>query len=408
MTRSDQITLRNTGLTGRVTVRLPASKSISNRLLVMRALSGGALEVENLSAADDTRLLDAALRTNGDDLWMGHAGTALRFGLAWAAVTPGVRTLKGSERLSQRPVAPLIEALRSLGADITCTEREGYAPLLVKGRNLKGGSLTLDATVSSQFITALMLIAPVLEGGLELRLSGNPVSTPYLRMTARLMRLAGIDVVRTDNRIFIPESTYAETAIEVEPDWSAASYFYTAVALNRDLEVELLGLSSKSMQGDAQVADIFKRFGVDTRYTARGALLSACDIFDDSDTFDFLACPDLAQTVAVAAAGLQIPFSLTGLQTLRIKETDRIAALAAELAKCGTGCKAEPDALLIRHFSDVSDTPSIATYHDHRMAMAFAPLALALGEISIEDPEVVTKSFPGFWAEMGKLVQVTR
>jgi len=408
MTATDLITVRNAGITGRITVNLPASKSISNRLLVMRALSGGALEVENLSTADDTRLLDAALRTNGNELWMGHAGTALRFGLAWAAVTPGVRTLKGSERLSQRPVGPLIDALRTLGADITCTEREGYAPLRIAGRNLKGGSLTLDASVSSQFITALMLIAPTLEGGLELNLSGKPVSTPYLRMTARLMRSAGVEVERTDTRIFIPESTYAEATVEVEPDWSAASYFYTAVALSRDLEVELLGLSAKSLQGDAAVADIFKRFGVDTRFTARGALLSASEIFDDSDSFDFLSCPDLAQTVAVAAAGLQIPFSLTGLQTLRIKETDRIAALAAELAKCGTGCKAEPDTLHIRHFSDVSDMPSIATYHDHRMAMAFAPLALALGEISIEDPEVVTKSFPEFWAEMGKVLQVVR
>ncbi|MFN2422359.1 MAG: 3-phosphoshikimate 1-carboxyvinyltransferase [Cryomorphaceae bacterium] len=408
MTATDLITVRNAGITGRITVNLPASKSISNRLLVMRALSGGALEVENLSTADDTRLLDAALRTNGNELWMGHAGTALRFGLAWAAVTPGVRTLKGSERLSQRPVGPLIDALRTLGADITCTEREGYAPLRIAGRNLKGGSLTLDASVSSQFITALMLIAPTLEGGLELNLSGKPVSTPYLRMTARLMRSAGVEVERTDTRIFIPESTYAEATVEVEPDWSAASYFYTAVALSRDLEVELLGLSAKSLQGDAAVADIFERFGVDTRFTARGALLSASEIFDDSDSFDFLSCPDLAQTVAVAAAGLQIPFSLTGLQTLRIKETDRIAALAAELAKCGTGCKAEPDTLHIRHFSDVSDMPSIATYHDHRMAMAFAPLALALGEISIEDPEVVTKSFPEFWAEMGKVLQVVR
>ena len=408
MTATDLITVRNAGITGRITVNLPASKSISNRLLVMRALSGGALEVENLSTADDTRLLDAALRTNGNELWMGHAGTALRFGLAWAAVTPGVRTLKGSERLSQRPVGPLIDALRTLGADITCTEREGYAPLRIAGRNLKGGSLTLDASVSSQFITALMLIAPTLEGGLELNLSGKPVSTPYLRMTARLMRSAGVEVERTDTRIFIPESTYAEATVEVEPDWSAASYFYTAVALSRDLEVELLGLSAKSLQGDAAVADIFKRFGVNTRFTVRGALLSASEIFDDSDSFDFLSCPDLAQTVAVAAAGLQIPFSLTGLQTLRIKETDRIAALAAELAKCGTGCKAEPDTLHIRHFSDVSDMPSIATYHDHRMAMAFAPLALALGEISIEDPEVVTKSFPEFWAEMGKVLQVVR
>ena len=406
MTSKDQITLRGMGETGRVEVALPASKSISNRLLVMRALSGNALEVENLSTADDTRLLDAALRSNDNELWMGHAGTALRFGLAWAAVSPGVRTLTGSERLSQRPVAPLVDALRGLGADITYLEREGFAPIRVKGRHLNGGSLSLDASVSSQFITALMLIAPVLNGGLEIRLTGSPVSTPYLSMTARLMRLAEVEVERTDSLITIAESTYAETTIEVEPDWSAASYFYTTVALNRGLEVELQGLSSKSMQGDAAVAEIFKRFGVDTRFTARGALLKACEIFDDSDSYNFISCPDLAQTVAVAAAGLQIPFNLTGLQTLRIKETDRISALAAELSKCGTSCKAEPDALRILHFSEVSSTPVIATYHDHRMAMAFAPMAIALGEIAIQDPDVVTKSFPEFWSEFDKVVDV--
>ncbi len=383
---------------------LPASKSISNRLLIMGAVCGGAVEAENLSTSDDTRYLREALKSGKREIWLGHAGTALRFGLAWAAVTPGERFLHGSARLSERPVAPLVEALRSLGADISCPEKEGYAPLLVRGKKLRGGTVDLDAAVSSQFITALMLIGPVLEGGLELRLSGEIVSEPYLRMTARLMRMAGADVSFRENLIRIANTGYAETCIEVEPDYSAASYFYAAAAFNRNLETELPGLPEKSLQGDAAVAEIYRRFGVETRYTARGALLMPGEVLDDRLQFDFLACPDLAQTVAVTAAGLQKPFHLTGLQTLRIKETDRISALAAELTKCGVSCKASDRELTINGFSEISATPRIRTYDDHRMAMAFAPLAAVFGEIIIEDPEVVSKSFPDFFREIKKAV----
>ena len=383
---------------------LPASKSISNRLLIMGAVCGGAVEAENLSTSDDTRYLREALKSGKREIWLGHAGTALRFGLAWAAVTPGERFLHGSARLSERPVAPLVEALRSLGADISCPEKEGYAPLLVRGKKLRGGTVDLDAAVSSQFITALMLMGPVLEGGLELRLSGEIVSEPYLRMTARLMRMAGADVSFRENLIRIANTGYAETCIEVEPDYSAASYFYAAAAFNRNLETELPGLPEKSLQGDAAVAEIYRRFGVETRYTARGALLMPGEVLDDRLQFDFLACPDLAQTVAVTAAGLQKPFHLTGLQTLRIKETDRISALAAELTKCGVSCKASDRELTINGFSEISATPRIRTYDDHRMAMAFAPLAAVFGEIIIEDPEVVSKSFPDFFREIKKAV----
>lgn len=399
-----EILLRSMRPSGRIRVILPASKSISNRLLIMRAVSGGAVEAENLSTADDTRYLREALESGKREIWLGHAGTALRFCLAWAAVTPGERLLRGSVRLSERPVAPLVDALRSLGADISFPEKEGYAPLLVRGKRLRGGTLRLDATVSSQFITALMLIGPVLDGGLELRLDGTVVSEPYLRMTARLMRRAGAEVVFRENLIQIADTGYAETSVEVEPDYSAASYFYAAAAFNRDLEIELPGLPEKSLQGDAAVTEIFHRFGIETRFTARGALLFPADIIDDRAAYDFLACPDLAQTVAVTAAGLRRPFHLTGLQTLRIKETDRIAALSAELAKCGVGCKASEADLRINHFSDLSATPRIRTYDDHRMAMAFAPLAAVFGEMIIEDPEVVSKSFPDFFREIKKVV----
>lgn len=404
MNAPDEILLRSMRPSGRIRVLLPASKSISNRLLIMGAVSGGAVEAENLSTADDTRYLRDALNSGKREIWLGHAGTALRFGLAWAAVTPGERFLHGSARLSERPVAPLVEALRSLGADISYPEKEGYAPLLVRGKKLRGGTVDLDAAVSSQFITALMLIGPVLDSGLELRLAGTVVSEPYLRMTARLMRRAGADVTFRENVIRIAESGYGDTSIEVEPDYSAASYFYAAAAFNQNLEIELPGLPEKSLQGDAVVAEIFRRFGVETRFSARGALLTPGEIIDDRAEYDFLACPDLAQTVAVTAAGLQKPFHLTGLQTLRIKETDRIAALAAELAKCAVGCKASEADLRINHFSDLSATPRIRTYDDHRMAMAFAPLAAVFGEIIIEDPEVVSKSFPDFFREIKKVV----
>lgn len=386
-------------------VNLPRSKSLSNRALIIRALSGGQVEVDHLSTADDTRLLAEALKVRQGEVWLGHAGTALRFGLAWAAVTPGERLLRGSDRLSERPIAPLVDALRQLGADITYEGQEGFAPLRVRGRALGGGSLRLDASVSSQFITALMLIAPCLDQGLRLDLSGNVVSAPYLKMTARLMRQAGADVVYRDATVVVQGSGYGEATLEVEPDWSAASYFYAAVALNPNLVVALPGLAEKSLQGDAAVADLFRRFGVETAFTARGAMLSAAETFDDSLSMDFLRCPDLAQTVAATAAGLRIPLSLTGLQTLRVKETDRIAALANELAKCGVTCEAAPDALHLRHFAEAAHTPHIATYHDHRMAMAFAPLAFALGELAIEDPGVVSKSFPDFWMEMDKLMK---
>jgi 3-phosphoshikimate 1-carboxyvinyltransferase len=393
---------------GELRIDLPRSKSIANRLLVMNALSRGAVDVTDFGTADDTRLLHEALHSSTGEMYMGHAGTAMRFGLAYAAVSPGERLLHGSDRLHERPIAPLVDALRSLGADITYVKREGFAPLRVHGRKLKGGGLSLDATVSSQFITALMLVGPYLSGGLDLLLSGNAVSTPYLRMTASLMREAGADVSFEGKQIQIGEVPYADCSIEAEADWSAASYFYSAVALNPALEITLHGLQERSLQGDAVVAKLYHRFGVESRFNANGVTLSAMDIFDDSLEMNFLECPDLAQTVAVTAAGMRIPLKLTGLQTLRVKETDRIAALAAELQKCGVGCSAESDSLHLKHFADVDATPHIRTYHDHRMAMAFAPLTFALGEMLIEDPAVVSKSFPEFWQEMGKMLGIVQ
>jgi 3-phosphoshikimate 1-carboxyvinyltransferase len=385
-----------------ISIVLPRSKSISNRLLVMQKLSRGSIDVDHISDADDTRLLRDALQISDDDLWLGHAGTALRFGLAWAAITPGTRVLRGSDRLSERPIGSLVDALRQLGAEITYLEREGHIPVRVAGRTLNHAHLEVASDVSSQFTSALMLIGPYINGGVAISRKGAIVSQPYLEMTAALMLEAGAEVELSDVHIRIEEGTYADAHFDVEADWSAASYFYALLALAGHGDIELVGLQRNGLQGDAVLAEIFSHFGIRTEYTSRGVRIHATGILDELDTWDFVDCPDLAQTVAVVAAGLSRPFRLTGLQTLRYKETDRIHALAAELGKCGVHCETGPDFLALVGFESPAGIPKIATYDDHRMAMAFAPLSAVFGEIQIEDPDVVSKSFPGFWDEMGK------
>lgn len=386
-----------------VPINLPASKSISNRLLVMQALSKNLIEIDNLSAADDTVLLGKAIIENSGELWLGDAGTALRFGLAWAAITPGVRILRGSKRLSERPVRTLVDALRKLGADIRFPDREGYLPIEVRGKPLQGGAIEIETSVSSQFTTALMLIGPYLAGGLHISRKGATVSEPYIAMTQSLMEAAGAFVTVDSKTIQIQQGGYSETHFDVESDWSAASYFYAACAFSENMELRLKGLQKASTQGDAAVVRIFRSFGVQTRYTATGVHLSNTGYADETAVINFLNCPDLAQTVAVVAAGLRRPCRLEGLQTLRVKETDRIAALVNELAKCGVTCESGPDYLELKSFAEPDGIPHIGTYGDHRMAMAFAPLALVLGEIVIESPGVVSKSFPGFWEEIRKI-----
>lgn len=386
-----------------ITIQLPGSKSISNRLLVMRQLSGNSIDIERLSAADDTVLLESALNNDTGEMWLGDAGTALRFGLAWASVSKGERVMRGSARLSQRPIRPLVEALRSLGAEIQYLENEGFLPLKVTGKKLHHAVVEIDASESSQFTSALMLIAPYISGGVEISRKGHIVSEPYVAMTRNLMVEAGAVVSIQAEKIVVEEGLYQETTIEVEPDWSAASYFYAICALSGNAELRLQGLRKASSQGDAVVADLFRSFGVQTRYSATGAHLSQTGIVEAMPVIDFLKCPDLAQTVAVVAAGLRHPLRLEGLQTLRVKETDRIAALSTELAKCGVTCEFGSDFLELKSFSTPEQTPHISTYGDHRMAMAFAPLALALGGIVIESPKVVSKSFPGFWKELEKV-----
>lgn len=403
----------------------------------MQALSGNEISIDNLSTADDTNLLAAALTTKSGEIHLGNAGTALRFATAWAAITPGERILTGTERLRNRPLKPLIDCLRQCGADITCLDREGYAPIRIRGKQLTGTTLHIDGSESSQFLTAILLVAPYFEGTTRITLDPAQVSLPYIQMTLSLMNRAGADFHTDADSITITPGAYIESSFTVEPDWSAASYFYLFALFMPDISIVLEGLTAKSVQGDKITRTLFAPLGIHTEFTNRGARLENRNVQPDGHvqpddrvqpdgrrapaTIDCLTFPDLAQTLAVAAAGLSTPLLLTGLQTLRLKETDRITALATELQKCRTPTLTGPDYIHVktdgRRSLDLSTPPArfyrvdvqpdgrwaISTYHDHRMAMAFAPLAAVFGEITIENPEVVTKSFPNFWQEVKKL-----
>jgi len=387
---------------------LPLSKSINNRLLIMRALSGGKVDIEGESSAEDVQYLKRAIHSDSPELYMGDGGTAIRFGLAWAAITPGVRTITGSERLMQRPIADLVDDLNRIGADIEYTEKKGFAPLVVKGKELRGGELAPRGNTSSQFISALLLIAPYCREGLVLNLSSDQVSLPYISITVALLKLAGADVNESENQIRVAPGGYKPCSIAVEPDWSGASYFYAWQALARFPKIELAALDNHSIQGDRNGVKPFRDFGVTEDFEPSSLVLKPGKRNLPSE-INFLDSPDLAQTFAACAAGLRHRLKLTGLQTLRVKETDRIAALQAELAKCGVTCQSGADFIALTAFEPPQGIPRIKTYRDHRMAMAFAPLVIQLGEIEIEDPDVVAKSFPNYWEEVAKLgVEITK
>ena len=383
-------------------INLPASKSISNRLLVMRALSGGAITIKNLSTADDTKILEKALEIPSGEVHLGLAGTALRFGMAWAAITPGDRILRGLPRLHERPLKELVDALREIGADIQYLEKEGFAPARIVGKKLSGGKLKIDGSRSSQFLTALMLIAPYCESGLEFEIPENQVSMPYITMTLSLMQKAGATITQ-EGRVIRISGAYQKSEFTVEPDWSAASYFYLwALAMDKSM-LTIKDLHFDSVQGDKLAAEIFTFYGTISHASDGDMRIGKKLIPDYPAEINCISCPDLAQSFAVAAVIAQKPVNLTGLQTLRHKETDRIEALKNELAKCGVVSNTGSDFIEILSFQKPTETPVIKTYKDHRMAMAFAPLAAVFGEIHIEDPDVVSKSFPGYWEEVEKM-----
>lgn len=393
----------------RGTAALPASKSICNRALLLARLAGGGWVVENPSDCDDTRALVRGLATTGGTVDVGAAGTAMRFLTVWLCTQPGEYLITGSRRMLERPIGILVDALRSLGARVAYAGCEGYPPLRIAGGALRGGTVEVAASVSSQYISALLMVAPTLAGGLRLRLTGEVASRPYIDMTLALMRCFGADARWEDARtLYVAPGSYAATGrFGVEADWSAASYWYEAVALTSDAgaRVCLPGLTADSLQGDAVVSRLFAPLGVATRFGEAGLELTKTPPAAGRVEIDFAACPDLAQTLTVTCAMLGRPFRFTGLASLKIKETDRMEALCRELAKLGVVLTEEGGDTLLwdGRRCKAGAQPVIETYDDHRMAMAFAPAALCR-PLVIERPEVVAKSYPGYWDDYARLL----
>lgn len=384
---------------------LPLSKSMSNRALIINALTPGAAPLGKLAVCNDTAsMLQALVDQDSDNINIGAAGTTMRFLTAYFAVREGASlTLDGSERMRQRPIGVLVDALRDLGADIEYAGEEGFPPLRIRGRKLKGGELTLDSTVSSQYISALLMVAPTMSEGLKLTLTGDTVSRPYILMTLKMMEDAGIESDYFNDVITIRPQTYRPYDFKIEGDWSSAAVWYEIEAISSGA-VTIDNLARESCQGDRKLADIFARLGVDTEWEGEngGTDLIASPDQDARLRVDFSETPDLAQYAVVTCAMLGIPFHFTGLSTLAIKETDRIAAMTAELAKIGILLQPEgKDALgwegQRRPFTTL---PRFDTYDDHRMAMCLAPIAIFIPGIVINDMEVVAKSYPTFWTEL--------
>lgn len=383
-------------------VHLPASKSISNRALILNALSLSPGTIKNIAICDDTNAMIGALK--GDcDVNIGAAGTAMRFLTAYFAMQDGkITKIDGSERMRHRPIKILVEALRACGANIEYMEADGYPPLLIKGGKLHGGEIKLQGNVSSQYISALMMISPHMTGGLEIKLEGEIISRPYIDMTISLMREYGVNAYMDESIIYIPQGRYKADGFSVESDWSAASYWYQMQALIPQSEIFLKGLLSDSVQGDSRVAEYFGKLGVSTYYTKDGVRLSTTLSNSDILELDLVDQPDLAQTIVVTACLMGRKFIIKGLSTLKIKETDRIEALRTQLFKLGYEIEVGADYSLswdgIKR--DSAKTVVIDTFDDHRMAMAFAPAAILYHGIEINDPQVVSKSYPDYWKHL--------
>ncbi|MCQ6959591.1 3-phosphoshikimate 1-carboxyvinyltransferase [Mucilaginibacter aquariorum] len=420
------IILTKKGKTVNGTVQLTGSKSECNRALVIEALSGGKVKVENISDAADTVTLAGILRESEEIgaesvnglhesphlathtphlVNIGPAGTAMRFLTAYYAIGDQEVVLTGSERMKQRPIGILVDALRSLGAHISYEENEGYPPVKLKGSfEQQTRKISIKGNISSQYITALLLIAARLPLGLELHIEGELTSRPYVEMTLTMLKQAGIQHNWQDNVIAIEHQEYAQTSLHIEPDWSAASYWYAIAALSDEAGLFLPGLTSYSLQGDSVITELMANFGITSQFKDGGVLLTKEPKPIFRKIFDLKECPDLAQTIIVVCAALGHDASFTGLETLKIKETDRILALQTELAKIGV--KLIEKGLVYKLDCSEKQIPQrmfVSTYDDHRMAMAFAPLATMIPELEIEDADVVEKSYPAFWKDLQKV-----
>ncbi len=373
--------------------------------MIINALSYSPYPIENLSDCDDTNVLLAALDSDDNKFDIGAAGTAMRFLTAFLAKIVGEWEITGTERMKNRPIRLLVDALNRLGGKIEYIEKDGFPPLRIFGSSLQGGEMELEGSVSSQYISALLMVAPAMENGLILRLKGEIISKPYIHLTLRLLSDFGINAEWNDNIIRIKPQEFIPKPFVVESDWSAASYWYQMAALSKgDYDITLLGLHKESYQGDAEVAKLFAQLGVETKFTKEGVVLHKKAGLTPKMIYNFVNQPDLAQTFVVTCCLLNVPFYFSGLQSLKIKETDRILALQTELKKLGFLIQDKNDSVLEwnneRCIADPN--PLISTYEDHRMAMAFAPVALSMGSISIAEPGVVSKSYPQYWEDMEK------
>ncbi|UII29248.1 3-phosphoshikimate 1-carboxyvinyltransferase [Fulvivirga maritima] len=385
------------------TISLPASKSIANRALIIDALCETQSDIQNISEARDTQTM-LRLLASEDDTWdVLDAGTTMRFLTAFAAATKDEKILTGTARMQERPIKVLVEALTKLGASITYLNNDGYPPIKVnKIKDQITDELEVPGNISSQYISALLMIAPTLPKGLKVNLIGEIGSKPYIDMTLAVMKSFGVSASWNGNSLIIAPQKYQPTEYTVEPDWSAASYWYSFVALSDEAEVMLTDLKDDSIQGDRKMADFMADLGVSTTFTKDGAILSKCAHKKEA-SIDFTHCPDLAQTVAVICAIKGIECHMTGLESLRIKETDRISALQNELAKFGGQLIETSSKWTLIPASELPEVnqPEFDTYHDHRMAMAFAPLSTQF-DIVINDPSVVNKSYPSYWEDVKK------
>tara|TARA_B110000967_G_C18890321_1_gene566884 strand:+ start:1064 stop:2275 length:1212 start_codon:yes stop_codon:yes gene_type:complete len=382
-------------------IQITGSKSESNRLLILQQLYPN-LSIDNLSNSDDTRLVQKALANTGAEINIGHAGTAMRFLTGYLATKEGSDViLTGSGRMKERPIQILVDALKTLGADISYIEKEGFAPLKIKGAKLRGGFVRINGNVSSQFISSLLLIAPSLEKGLELEFEGAITSVPYIKMTLSLLENLGIQTSFEGQTIVVaPQKEIEDQHITVESDWSSASYYYSMVALSEKGKITLSAYKKESLQGDCVLANLYQSFGVTTRFSENSITLEKTANFQKPSKveFDLIKAPDIAQTIAVTSFGMGIACELTGLHTLKIKETDRLLALQQELSKLGAVIRVTENSLHLEAASKIHKDVSIATYQDHRMAMAFAPLLLKTS-LFVEEQEVVSKSYPAFWED---------
>lgn len=404
--------LEKSKLIGNKTIKITGSKSISNRLLILKQLFNTII-IENISNSQDTQLLEKAINSNDERIDIHHAGTAMRFLTSYYAIQEGKTTIvTGSERMKNRPLQFLVDALRELGAEISYLEKEGFPPLKIKGKKLEKSSVTIPANISSQFISSLMLIGGKLENGLEIHLKGEITSRPYLEMTLKILRTIGINNHWQENTILIEPNLQKEKNSQISPfvvesDWSSASYFYSLAAIGRET-INLTSFKPYSLQGDSVLREIYwKFFGVNTISEGAESRISLMPEhyfnYPEKIILNMNDCPDIAQTLCVTATAMKIPFEITGLATLKVKETDRLLALKNELFKIGCIAEITGESIESIKFFEPNENISIETYNDHRMAMSFAPFCL-IKNLNIENPEVVEKSYPEFWEDFEQIL----